>query len=117
MVTFTCARCDAVHPVPSWIQRDSLSKPWPHRCPDCGAVHSFHNKTCEVISPVLLPIVAPGRVSPWIAGNHHPVTPGVYDTNWRDCDQVLQLVWSGAKWTHNNMPVRGVLISFRGKWA
>lgn len=118
MKIFTCVRCGVVQDVPSWIQRDSQIKPWPHRCTACGAVHSFLKGSCDVISPQLVPTTdkRTTRYSPWIAGNHHPVESGLYDTTWRDVDMHLQLTWNGKCWLHNGLRVRGVIVAFRGKW-
>jgi DNA-directed RNA polymerase subunit RPC12/RpoP len=117
MKEFKCARCGVVQDVPSWIQRDSLVKPWPHRCTRCGAVHSFLKGGYEVISPAMLPVDAGGRLSPWIAGNHTPVVPGVYDTNWRDVDAHLKLEWNGTHWMYGVRRVLGVIVAWRGVWA
>ena len=116
MKNFTCARCGVAQAVPSWIQRESQVKPWPHRCAECGATHTFLKGGFEVISPAMGPIGSGDKASPWYPGNFHPAVPGVYDTTWRDVDAHLQLTWTGARWEWQGKRVRGVLVAFRGVW-
>ena len=117
MKNFTCAHCRVEQAVPSWIQRDSLAKPWPHRCTECGATHTFFKGGVDVISPSMLPITEPGVRSPWYPGNFHPATPGTYDTTWRDVDAHLRVEWNGTQWVWRGQRVRGVLVAFRGVWS
>lgn len=121
MKEFKCARCGVMQAVPGWIQRDSQIKPWPHRCVKCGAVHSFLKGSFDVISPPMYPITAPGRQSPWIAGNHTPVVAGIYECTFRHLPgHTLRLFWDSRQdmWTHEGQRVKvREMVAWRGSWA
>lgn len=118
---FECERCDQPVIVSTYA-RQRMETPQAERCRKCGAVHSILRGSASIISPVMAPIDAAGRVSPWMLPWTRPVARGWYECRFTDVEpRVLRLWWNGLyfvsmdTWSGKRIRMQ-TFLSWRGKW-
>jgi len=114
---YDCKRCGTRVVFGQYI-KTVWAKPQPDRCPRCGAVHAVLLGDVDVISPVVLPLGAPGRTMPWQLPHTRPIVAGMYECRFSDCEPtILVLHWDGRNFIHDGKRVRtATFLSWRGGW-
>lgn len=117
MNTFKCARCGASNDITLYARK--CAHPCPLRCRRCATVHSYWGGHVEVISPHMMPISTPGRVSPWMDSCTRPPCVGMFEVKVRD-SVALEVFWDGARYKlpgGRYVLSNEVVQAWRGSWG
>lgn len=122
MSSYNCARCGAANSPSAYLLQKSQLKPTPDHCIRCGASHSLHAGSVEVISPVMRPLPddpLPWRASPWMLPRYRPALVGLYECRFRELEpRILVLQWTGKCFAIDGREVNcRTLMGWRGEWA